>query len=105
MIKFTAAAAMSASLLAVATPALADDSKVAVPYGDLNLTTTDGTSTLDGRLVRASKTVCGESGGPMDAGMRNARARCRAVALDDARGKAKTVVAQASGDQRLASAQ
>jgi UrcA family protein len=104
MIKFTAATAMSALLLAVATPALADDSKVAVPYGDLNLASTDGATTLDGRLVRASKSVCGESGGPMDAGMRNARARCRAAALDDARGKAKTVVAEAGGEQRLASA-
>lgn len=39
-----------------------DAASVKVAYGDLDLATTEGTSTLYGRLVAAAHTVCGASG-------------------------------------------
>lgn len=39
-----------------------DAASVKVAYGDLDLATTEGTSTLYGRLVAAARTVCGASG-------------------------------------------
>jgi UrcA family protein len=39
-----------------------DAASVKVAYGDLDLATTEGTSTLYGRLVAAARTVCDASG-------------------------------------------
>ena len=45
------------SAIAAATPALAEE--IRVSHHDLNLTTTDGQQTLDRRVDRAAKRVCG----------------------------------------------
>jgi UrcA family protein len=50
---------LSALVLACAAPALAESVSVAVPYGDLDLTAAAGRKTLDERLERAARRVCG----------------------------------------------
>jgi UrcA family protein len=50
---------LSALALACAAPALAEPVRVAVPYGDLDLTKEDGRKALDERLARATRKVCG----------------------------------------------
>ena len=51
----TLSAALAAALLA--SPAMAERTE-AVPYGDLNLTTPEGQSTLQTRLNKAARNVC-----------------------------------------------
>lgn len=50
---------LPALALACAAPAFAQPASVAVPYGDLDLTNEAGRSTLDARLDRAARKVCG----------------------------------------------
>jgi len=50
---------LPALALAAAAPALAAPASVAVPYGDLDLTKDTGRKTLDIRLARAARQVCG----------------------------------------------
>jgi UrcA family protein len=50
---------LPALALACAAPALAQPVTLSVPYGDLDLTTDAGRQTLDARLDRATRTVCG----------------------------------------------
>ena len=52
---------LPALALACATPALAEPVRVAVPYGDLDLTKEAGRKTLDQRLARATRKVCGDA--------------------------------------------
>lgn len=53
--------ALSAAALACAAPVLAEPVSVAVPYGDLDLTREAGRKTLDARLARATRRVCGSA--------------------------------------------
>ncbi|MFN3989678.1 MAG: UrcA family protein [Erythrobacter sp.] len=53
--------ALSAVTLACAAPALAEQTSIAVPYSDLDLTSEAGRKTLDTRLARAARWVCGGS--------------------------------------------
>lgn len=52
---------LPAAALACAAPAIALDepARMAVPYGDLDLTKDAGRETLDARLERAARKVCG----------------------------------------------
>jgi UrcA family protein len=50
---------LPALALACAAPAVAEPATVAVPYGDLDLTKDAGRATLDARLDRAARKVCG----------------------------------------------
>ncbi len=54
---------LPAAVLACAAPALALDepARVAVPYGDLDLTKDAGREALDARLERAVRKVCGNA--------------------------------------------
>lgn len=54
---------LTAAALACAAPALAVDRpvRVAVPYGDLDLTNDAGREALDVRLGRAARKVCGNA--------------------------------------------
>lgn len=50
---------LPALALACATPALAQPATVTVPFGDLDLTKDAGRKTLEIRLARATRQVCG----------------------------------------------
>ena len=54
---------LTAAMLACAAPALAVDGpvRVAVPYGDLDLTNDAAREALDARLDRAARKVCGNA--------------------------------------------
>lgn len=52
---------LPALALACAAPALAEPATVYVPFGDLDLTKDAGRKTLDIRLARATRQVCGGS--------------------------------------------
>ena len=49
------------ALAATAQPAAAETVSIAVPYGDLNLSTEAGMATLAGRIAAASRRICGEA--------------------------------------------
>lgn len=66
---------LPAAMLALAAPAFAEPVSVAVPYGDLDLTKAEGRKTLDLRLARAMRRVCGETATARDvASVRNVKA-------------------------------
>jgi len=48
------------SLAVIATPASAETTTIAVPYGDLNLSSAAGMATLEGRIAAAAEKVCGK---------------------------------------------
>jgi len=50
---------LPALALGLAAPAVAQPTTVAVPFGDLDLTKPAGRETLDARLDRAARKVCG----------------------------------------------
>lgn len=47
------------SLAVLSTPAAAETVSIAVPYGDLDLSTSKGMATLDGRIEAATARICG----------------------------------------------
>lgn len=51
---------LPALALAFAAPVAAETVSFAVPYGDLDLTKAEGRDTLDRRLTRAARQVCGD---------------------------------------------
>lgn len=53
--------ALTAAALACAAPALAEQVSVSVPYGDLDLTRDAGRKTLEARLARATRKICGSA--------------------------------------------
>jgi len=95
---------LPALALAAAAPALAQPVSVAVPYGDLDLTKQAGRATLDARLERAARRICGTLGPVRDVARirewRACRAEARAsyeaqvqVALDAANARRVAVLA------------
>lgn len=60
MTKLAIASAVAVALSSIAAaPAVAQDSRIVVSYGDLDLNTTAGVQTLDQRLEAGVKAVCG----------------------------------------------
>ena len=59
---------LPAIALAAAAPAAAEPISVAVPYGDLDLTSEAGRKALDARLARAATKVCGGQAPARDLG-------------------------------------
>lgn len=53
---------LPALALAAATPALAQQASIEVPYGDLDLTKDAGRKALDARIARAANRLCGTVG-------------------------------------------
>jgi UrcA family protein len=90
-----------AAALLLSAPAFANEKQVSVGYKDLNLTSTSGQETLDGRIQDAAAQVCTADGAMLLEKAQIIR-RCRSMALADARHKAKTIVARANSDTQLA---
>ena len=67
-------AALSLNILA--SPALAEEVTISIPYGDLDISSPRGIATLEGRIQRAIRTVCGKADALNSAAMR-AQRRCR----------------------------
>jgi len=67
---------LPALALACATPAVAQPVTMAVPYGDLDLTKEAGRQTLDARLDRASRKVCGGAAPARDLSQMHAWRTC-----------------------------
>ena len=72
----TAASGIGYASQAQAQPAIAAQQIVAVPYGDLDLTTPAGRAALDTRIGHAARNACEAS--PADLRGQNAAGRCRA---------------------------
>ena len=89
--------------VAISAPAFAQEKEIAVPYHDLNLASTQGRETLDGRLQDAASQLCTAKGAMMLERAQILR-RCRSMVLADARHKANVVVARANtgGETQLA---
>ncbi|MBB3034663.1 UrcA family protein [Alteriqipengyuania lutimaris] len=68
--------ALALSLIAGATPAAAQTSRVEVAFGDLDLTSEAGRATLDTRLQAAARKVCGGRINARDLGSRQAYRTC-----------------------------
>ncbi len=85
-IALKALAAASLSILAIS-PAAAQDMRVAVSYGDLDIASTDGAETLSQRLEAGARTACGRAD-VRDVKVGAAVAACREAALQGAREQA-----------------
>lgn len=68
-----ALAALSLSVLA--SPTTAETRTVSVPYGDLDISSSPGLATLEGRIRKAIRTVCGRAD-PLNLASRRAQRRC-----------------------------
>jgi UrcA family protein len=82
--------------IAAATPLRAEPARVAVAYGDLDLSSAVGASQLDARIRRAAEDVCGRP----DVGTSIEVAACRQKAVMGA--KATLAQANPAADIRLA---
>lgn len=88
---------LAAALFASATPVLAQpaNQSVAVHFGDLNLATAAGQTTLESRLRQAVRTACGDPS-PADLRGRNQAADCRADLNRSLAGRRAAIVTAAS---------
>lgn len=60
MRKIIVPALAALSLAAFSTPASAETITIAVPYGDLDLSSAAGIATLEGRIAAAAEKICGK---------------------------------------------
>ncbi|HEX2762643.1 MAG TPA: UrcA family protein [Allosphingosinicella sp.] len=98
-----AAAAVTAAGIAIATPASAEPSEdsVAVSYGDLDLSTANGSARFDRRVRNAARTLCGWNQlQPID--MQRQVSACQEAAIANAKADARVAMAKNGGPFRLA---
>lgn len=89
--------------LGVATSASAEEARMVVPYGDLNLATPIGVAALDRRLDAAVRHVC--SGGELDdLNLWTSRQQCLRTARNSANQGRLTAMATVASSTQLASA-
>jgi UrcA family protein len=94
MIKTLVSVALAAAALA-ATPAAAQEtvsSQTLVAYGDLNIGSSAGRATLDGRIRAAARVVCGVAQAPGIAEYNTLKA-CRQSAISAANAQVEQVLA------------
>ncbi len=92
-------AAFALPFTAMAAPP--EGQSVAVRYGDLDLTTNVGTQTLQTRIHRAARVVCGSADIRDLLGMSDVQ-HCRQVALSGAAPQVEVAIAQARNGQAFA---
>jgi UrcA family protein len=85
MLKRLVLSAAALACAAIAAPTLAEPVTLAVPYGDLDLTTQDGRAILDIRLARAARMVCGDVSATRDLLAKRAHRACVAEARANTR--------------------
>lgn len=93
---------LSASALAISTPAMADWTAKEVHYDDLDLSTTKGQERLKTRVRQAVKQVC-ESPRAMTVAERLDRNNCKSSSMARAMPKAEQTIAAYLESRRLAS--
>ena len=94
-----ASLALAAAAIAAAPAAAQSESEsymLFVPYGDLNLATSEGSKALEGRVKATANRVCGPTLAP---GLAEARrvASCRSGILSAARPQVERALAERSG--------
>jgi UrcA family protein len=89
--------------VAAAGPALADTASRSVKITDLNLASVEGRATLDQRLVRAARQICGQ-GNSQDLSQIAASAKCYRASIASARADAEVrIAARTRGDTLIGS--
>lgn len=96
MTKQTFALSLAASL-ALALPAAAQEVSVAVPYGDLDLSSDSGIDRLDTRIRHAIESICGNPADETALPAKRSVRRCGKDALELVQDERQVAIAQARG--------
>jgi UrcA family protein len=99
-----AAAAVAAGAIALTTPVHAaqpTEDSVAVSYGDLDLSTADGSARFERRVRNAARSLCG-SAQLQPINMQRQVSACQQTAVANAKADAQVAMAKSGGTVRLA---